>query len=140
MTRKILVVVVAGLLLSVTGAWAQESIIDDVVAGCDTEIATYCSQVTPGEGRMLACFYAHGDKLSAQCEYALYLGAAQLEEFANAVILVAEACHDDLLAFCAEIELGEGRVATCLLENKTEVQDACRQAMDEVGLELVEED
>jgi hypothetical protein len=140
MKRKMMVVVVAGLLLSVTGAWAQESIIDDVVAGCDTEIATYCSQVTPGEGRMLACFYAHGDKLSAQCEYALYLGAAKLEVFADAVTLVAVACQDDLLTFCAEVELGEGRVASCLLEHKAEVKDVCRQAMDDTGLEIVEED
>jgi len=140
MKRKMMVAVFAGLLMGATGAWAQGDIIDDVVTGCEMEIANYCSQVTPGEGRLLACFYAHGDKLSAQCEYALYLGVGQLEEFANAVILVADACHDDLLAFCGDVELGQGRVATCLLESKAEVQDSCRQAMDEVGLELVEED
>ena len=33
--------------------------------------------MTPGQGRVLACLYAHGDKLSAKCEYALYDAAAQ---------------------------------------------------------------
>jgi hypothetical protein len=58
MKRNVLVVVVAVMLLSVTGAWAQDSIIDNVMKACETEINTYCSQVTLGEGRLLACFYA----------------------------------------------------------------------------------
>jgi len=135
MKRNVLVIVVVGLMSSVGGAWAQEEIIDGVIAGCETEIATYCSQVTPGEGRLLACFYAHEDKLSGQCEYALFVGAAQLEQFAAAVTHLAVACSDDLEKFCAEVELGEGRVGTCLLDHKAEVSDACRQAMDDVELE-----
>jgi len=138
MRKNVLVVVVAGLLLSVGGAWAQEEIIDGVIAGCEKEINTYCSQVTPGEGRLLACFYAHEDKLSGQCEYALYQGAAQLEQFAAAVTHVATECSDDLVKFCAQVELGEGRVGTCLLEHKAEVNDACRQAIDDVGLEVAD--
>ena len=38
---------------------------------CKTELVTYCSQVIPGQNRQLACLYAHGDKLSGQCEKAL---------------------------------------------------------------------
>ena len=129
----------AVLLLSVTGAWAQDSIIDNVMKACETEINTYCSQVTPGEGRLLACFYAHEDKISGRCQYALYEGAAQLEQFAAAVTHVATECHDDLMNFCAQVELGEGRVGTCLLEHKAEVTDACRQAIDDVGLEVAED-
>jgi hypothetical protein len=138
MRRNVLVIVVVGLMLSVSGAWAQDEIIDGVIAGCEKEINTYCSQVTPGEGRMLACFYAHEDKLSGQCEYALYQGAAQLEQFAAAVTHVAIECSDDLEKFCAQVELGEGRVGTCLLEHKAEVSDACRQAMDDVELEAAD--
>ena len=139
MKRNVLVVVVAGLLLSVTGAWAQESIVDDVMSACEVEIDNYCSQVTLGEGRLLACFYAFEDKLSGRCQYALYQAAADLEQFAVAVTHVATECHDDLMNFCAEVEQGEGRVGTCLLEHKAEVTDACRQAMDDVGLEFAEE-
>jgi len=96
-------------------------------------------QVTQGEGRLLACFYAHEDKISGRCQYAVYEGAAQLEQFAAAVTHVATECHDDLMNFCAQVELGEGRVGTCLLEHKAEVTDGCRQAIDDVGLEVVED-
>ncbi len=92
MKRNVLVVVVAGLLLGVTGAWAQDSIIDNVMEACETEITAYCSQVTPGEGRLLACFYAHEDKISGRCQYAVYEGAALLEQFAAAVTHVATEC------------------------------------------------
>jgi hypothetical protein len=139
MKRNVFGVVVAVLLLSVTGSWAQDSIIDNVMKACETEIDTYCSQVTLGEGRLLACFYAHEDKISGRCQYALYEGAAQLEQFAAAITHLATECIDDLEKYCAEVELGEGRVGTCLLEHKAEVTDACRQAIDDVGLEVGEE-
>ena len=48
-----------------------------VQEGCSSELAQYCAEVTPGEGRLLACLYAHGDKLSGQCDYALYDAAAR---------------------------------------------------------------
>ena len=139
MKKSVLFVVAAALLLSVSGAWAQEEIIDDVMAACEPEIKAYCSQVTLGEGRLLACFYAHEDKLSGQCQWAIYEGAAQLEQFAVAVTYVAKECMNDLEKYCAEVEFGEGRVGTCLLEHKAEVTDACKQAIDDVGLEFVEE-
>jgi hypothetical protein len=139
MKRNVLLVVVAGLMLSVTGGFAQEGVIDSVMEACEPEITAYCSQVTPGDGRLLACFYAHEDKLSGRCQYALYQAVADLEDFAAAITHIATQCEDDLMKFCAEVELGEGRVGTCLLEHKAEVTEACSQAMDDVGLEVVEE-
>ena len=139
MRKNVLMVVVAVLLLSVTGAWAQEDIIDNVMKACEPEITNYCSQVTLGEGRLLACFYAHEDKLSGRCQYALYEGVAALQDFAAAITHVATECIDDIEKYCAEVEMGEGRIGTCLLEHKAEVTEACSQAMDDVGLEVVEE-
>jgi hypothetical protein len=139
MKRNLIIGVAVGLLLSASGAWAQDEIIDGVMEACEPEITAYCSQVTLGEGRLLACFYAHEDKLSGRCEFALYQGAAELEQFAAAVTHVAVECADDLEKYCAEVELGEGRVGTCLLEHKEEVTDACRQAIADTELEVVEE-
>ncbi len=140
MKKIVLVAIVGIILLGVTGVWAQEDVVDEILAACQPEIEAYCSQVTPGEGRLLACFYAHGDKISPRCEYALYEGAAALEQFANALTYLATECHDDLLKFCGDVEMGEGRVGTCLLEHKADVTDGCRQAIDDTGLELVEEE
>ncbi len=116
----------------------EENLIDSVVKACQEEIESYCSQVTPGEGRLLACFYAHGDKLSGRCEYALYSAAADLEQFASAITHLARECRDDLLEHCAKVEVGEGRVGSCLLEHQEHVTDACRGAIDDVGLEAAE--
>jgi hypothetical protein len=139
MKRTVLIAIVGEFLFTGTTASAQDDIIEAVMKACETEITTYCSQVTPGEGRLLACFYAHGDKVSARCEYALYEGVAALEQFVNAITYVATECHDDLLKLCGEVEMGEGRVGTCLLEHKADVTEACRQAIDDTGLVLVEE-
>ena len=51
---------------------------------------------------------------------------------------VAKSCRDDLVEHCGEVEVGEGRVASCLLEHKAQVTETCRQAIDEVGLEVEE--
>ena len=76
--------------LGITSAPAGQSLIETVANGCKVEIETYCSQVTPGEGRILACLYAHEDKLSAKCEYALYDAAAQLERLQPTAVISIE--------------------------------------------------
>lgn len=131
--------VIAILVLSLSGinsASALESLIESVATGCETELNSYCSQVTPGEGRVLACLYAHGDKLSGQCEYALYDSAAQLERFVGALTYVASECDEDLDTHCASVEAGEGRLAECLLKNKTNLQPRCAEAIDATGLQV----
>ena len=50
----------------------RQMLAEHVIQGCKTELETYCSQVTPGQNRLLACLYANGDKLSGQCERVLY--------------------------------------------------------------------
>ena len=98
---------------------AAENLTSIVVKGCKVELESYCKDVTPGEGRVLACLYAHNDKLSGSCEYALYDAAVQLERAVSALTNVATECADDLDQFCAEVEMGEGRVLECL--NKHEM-------------------
>jgi len=138
MKRIVAMTFAAVLMLGIGGVWAQDDVIDGILDACQPEIEAYCSQVTPGDGRLLACFYAHGDKISPRCEYALYEGAAALEQFAYSITYLATECHDDLLKYCGEVEMGEGRVGTCLLEHKAEVTQSCRQAIDDVGLEMVD--
>ena len=73
MKRTMIVLIALAILpLLFTSATAGQSLVDTVVNGCKVEIEKYCAQVTPGEGRVLACLFAYEDKLSAKCEYALY--------------------------------------------------------------------
>ncbi len=127
--------VVIGMVLVFSGvASAQQALVESVVKGCDKELKTYCKDVTPGEGRGLACLYAFSDKLSAQCEYALYDAAVQLERAINALAYVANECRDDLTKYCADIKPGEGRLLKCIEKNDAKVTKRCKSAMKDVGL------
>jgi hypothetical protein len=105
-----------------------------VLEGCNSELVQYCAEVTPGEGRLLACLYAHGDKLSGRCDYALYNAAARLERAISAITYVASECRAELEAHCAEVEVGEGRVAQCLKDHASELSPGCNQALTDVGV------
>lgn len=113
---------------------AQESLIETVANGCKVELEKYCSNVTPGEGRVLACLYAYGDKLSGRCEYALYDAASQLERAVAALSYVVNECSSDLKQYCAGVAAGEGRLLQCLQKNDAQVSQRCKQARKDVGM------
>ena len=124
-----------GLALSfVTPASALDALAETVAKGCEQEITCYCKDVTPGEGRVLACLYAYQDKLSVKCEYALYDAAVQLERFVAALTYVANECHDDMAAYCSDIKPGEGRLLDCIQRHEEKVSDRCKSAIADVGL------
>jgi len=127
-------VALAILLMGITSANAQQGLVETVANGCKVEIEKYCSQVTPGEGRVLACLYAHEDKLSSKCEYALYDAAAQLERAVAALSYVANECDADLEKYCKSIAPGEGRLLDCLEKHDKQVSGRCKQALKDVGL------
>jgi hypothetical protein len=129
---------VAGALLflaaSATSVAAQQPLAEQVLEGCKTELESWCKSVTPGEGRLLACLYAHEDQLSGQCEYALYDAAVRLDRAISALNYVAGQCRGDIQSLCAEVQAGEGRIVECLNKNADKVSQPCNQAMAEVGL------
>jgi hypothetical protein len=105
-----------------------------VIQGCDKELSTFCKNVTPGEGRLLACLYAYEDQLSPRCEYALYDSSAQLDRAINALNYTAQECGDDLQKYCADVQAGEGRLRDCLKKNEKKLSDRCKTAMKDVGV------
>jgi cysteine rich repeat protein len=133
---KCLVVLGVMALFGGTAFAAQKGLVETVTDGCQKELDTYCKGVTPGEGRILACLYAFGDKLSNRCEYALYDASAQLERAINAVTYAATECHDDLMSFCSGTQPGQGRLLDCLGQKKDKVSDRCKRAISDVGLKL----
>jgi hypothetical protein len=117
-----------------TQVLAAETLVESVAKGCKKELETYCKDVTPGEGRVLACLYAHEDKLSGQCEYALYDAAYQLERALTALAYVANECRADLQKFCSDIQPGGGRLLACIDKNEKQVSSRCKLAIKDVGL------
>jgi hypothetical protein len=130
----ICLLILGGVLLLVTPATAQQSLIETVANGCKTELEKYCGNVTPGDGRVLACLYAYGDKLSGRCEYALYDAAVQLERAVAALSYAANECSTDLKKYCGSVEAGEGRLLECLQKNDAQVSNRCKQARKDVGM------
>ena len=132
MKIKKMTLAAVAVLLSMSAPLYAQGIVETVEQGCATEISTFCSQVSPGEGRLLACFYAHEDKLSGQCQYALYSASAKLDQAVSALNYVATECNDDLMKHCADVQLGEGRVIECLRSNEASVSAGCMTAVNEV--------
>jgi hypothetical protein len=117
-----------------TNSIAQESLVEHLVKACEDDIRSYCSQVTPGGGRMLHCMAAHEDKISGRCQYAFYQAASILEQLATATAYVASQCATDIEAYCGDVRMGEGRVLACLTEHEADISDTCNQAIaDTVG-------
>ncbi len=115
-------------------SFAQKGPIDNAIEGCKTELGTFCKSVTAGEGRLLACLYAHEDKLSGKCVFALYDAANQLERAVMALRYLANECKSDVSALCADTKPGEGRILLCLEKNEAKVSSRCKQAAKDVGM------
>jgi hypothetical protein len=133
-TKSIFSMAICLTLLFAVSAGAQQSLVETVANGCKAEIEAYCKDVTPGEGRVLACLYARSDKLSGKCEYALYDAAAQLERAVAALSYVVNECADDLNKFCRNVPAGEGRLLECIEKNDPKVSSRCKEAIKQVGL------
>ena len=132
---------VAVLLALLTSVSAQaENLADYVFDACEAEIAKYCSQVTPGDNRMLACFYAHEDKLSGKCVGALYDAAETLAAAIDVLHEVAQACGDDIDRFCSNVEMGEGRIANCLLAQRDKLSSGCGELADDFAAAAADSD
>ena len=131
--KRALLVIAASIFMLVGSAGAAENLVETVAKGCEKELKSYCSEVTPGEGRILACLYAHSDKLSGQCEFALYDAAVQLERFVAALSYLANECDEDLDKFCTGVIVGEGRLLKCLDDNSAKISKRCTQALKDVG-------
>ena len=130
----VLLAVVCMIFMLCGSVFAGKDPVTTVTTGCQKEIDNYCKNVTMGEGRILACLYAHSDKLSGRCEYALYDAAAQLERAVSALTYVANECKDDLTNYCSGVAMGEGRLVKCLKKHDDKVSDRCKQARKDAGI------
>jgi len=133
-TMSVLIGLTTLLMLTVVPAFAVDNIVDTVLNGCKQELSTYCKDVTPGQGRLLACLYAHEDKLSGRCDYALYDASAQLERMVSALSYVANECRDDLQSYCSNVRPGQGRLLDCMEKHDKKLSKRCKQAMEDIGL------
>ena len=133
-STKVIGIVLGIVFLVTMPVAAEQSLVQTVADGCKAELETYCKDVKPGEGRILACLFAHSDKLSGKCEFALYDAAVQLERAVAALTYVVNECGDDLDQHCSGVAIGEGRLLECIEKNDKKVSSRCKNALTEVGL------
>ena len=129
MIRKLKLVLGIFAVSAAAPAVAQDSLLEYVLTSCEADLKQYCSQVTPGQGRLLHCAAAHEDKLSGQCSYALYKAASLLEQLAVAIAYVAQSCETEIKTLCGDVKAGEGRILTCLEGNTESLGDSCKKAL-----------
>ena len=103
-----------------------------VAEGCEKDIETYCNNVTEGDGRMLACLYAHSDKISSQCEYQLYDSAILLQRLVSKLVYVSTECDEDTRKYCSSVAVGEGRLLNCLDKNADKISQGCARALRDI--------
>jgi Cysteine rich repeat len=103
-----------------------------VESACAMDIKKYCSTVTPGEGRMIYCMQAHEDKISPNCAFELEDAATTIQAAAESLKNGLIACKAEINGVCGKIKPGEGRIATCLLENKSTASTGCAEAIANV--------
>ena len=129
MKRTMIGMAAAWMTLAAPQVLAQETLLEHLVAACETDLENYCSTVTPGDGRLLHCMAAHADKISGRCEYAFYQAATLLEQLSVAVAYLATECETDIEKYCSDVEMGEGRILSCLSEHDQEIEESCKSAI-----------
>lgn len=112
-------------------ASAQGTIPETLKNGCSKDLKSHCKSVTPGEGRLVACLYAYGDKLSADCAFAVYDAYDQLEAVTAAVAHIVKdtSCRSDIRQYCRNVPPGGGRIFECVNKHKATLTDGCRAAL-----------
>jgi hypothetical protein len=126
--------VVGALLLAGGRAKADQTLADTLKKACNKELTTFCKGVPPGGGRILACLYAFEDKVSDKCIYALYDADLELKQAVAAIEFAATTCKDDLVKFCGNVQVGQGRALACMQKNMKDVSEPCKDALKQTGL------
>lgn len=102
------------------------------IEGCRADLDAYCSHVTPGDQRLLACLYAHEDKISDRCRAnvtdALLIVDVELAQTNR----IGAMCGSDILTHCGDVEPGDGRIAACLTERVAALSPGCQEALQDL--------
>ena len=99
-------------------------------SACGQDLKSYCSTVTPDEGRLILCMEAHDDKLSSQCLVELHEAATMVHTAVDLMKEVTLACKEDISRVCAGVRPGQGRIAQCLTSKEANVSKSCTDAIE----------
>ena len=128
-------------LLSVSGKVALAADpVERAIIACENELTTFCSTVTPGQGRLMMCLGAHEDKISVGCAVAVYDAAMAIDALAGLIAAIGTACEQEIVDHCATptsdteivVEAGQGQVVGCLAAHQAKLGNACKAIITEL--------
>jgi len=94
---------------------------------CREDAQRLCADITPGDGRILACLKSKEDKLSPACKARFEEGKKRLEQ-------AKQACAGDVQKFCKDVQPGGGRLVQCLKGNYDALSPECKNTFsDAIG-------
>src|SRR6185436_11229075 len=101
-------------------------------SACAKDIKKYCKTVTPGEGRMIYCMQAHENKISVKCAFERGETSTGVQITADALKEAVIACKAEISGVCGKTLPGQGRIAACLLSNKSTASAGCVEAIQKI--------
>jgi sporulation protein YlmC with PRC-barrel domain len=100
--------------------------IETVEDACVTDIANFCGDVTPGQGRVAMCMRAYEDQLSRRCQSALYRVSSN---FHRAVANMTDECWRGIQAQCGSAE----KIGQCAKQKIDSLSPACQAVVAAVS-------
>ena len=123
--------VVAFALTALTPDTARSQSVFEV---CSSEIKSHCSAVLPGDGRLYACLYANEEKLSDACDEATMDVLDQLDIFFELIRYAKQECAMDIEKHCTGVEMGGGKILSCLKSHSADLRNDCTAVLDKINL------
>jgi hypothetical protein len=91
---------------------------------CADDVAKYCKDVKPGDGRIARCLKENEKQLSPACK-------SSIEESKKRIKDAHQACEADAQKFCKDVKPGQGRIVKCLREHEKDLSPQCKAKMTE---------
>ena len=93
--------------------------IQRVEGACGGDIERFCSEVTPGGGRLAACMDAYSDQLSRSCQFTLGRAANRVQQ---AVENIADTCMSAVQQQCGNAD----DMKQCLQQKNSALPQSCQ--------------
>ena len=103
--------------------------IETVETACVADIEAFCSEVTPGKGRLALCMRAHEDRLSGKCWSTLQGVGRNVE---RTVERIAESCWNEVRTLCGE----KDNLHQCVAQKKESLSSSCKTIVTALGQQL----
>ena len=111
--------VLMGAALSLGLVFAGSAVAQAPAPACRADVAQFCAQVEPGEGRVAQCLKESQWQLSAACQEHADVVAKRMKE-------TLQACRDEALSYCSSAEVNSGRIGQCLKQENRRLSPECR--------------